>query len=173
MLTTAPQNVNSVRHALKEYDLDTHGLITKVKPSFSAKQDPMRYRTLCDSNSHFDPLRMYVQVELMAAMKKARLPVRHAEVEELLRKFDPNNLGGIFFEDFAARIRLNAPLSSLPKKNTRSPSLTLHDSLNIKKSNKETEGLQTGCCSRQGNKDFDARKDSEGLQTSSLKKGHV
>ncbi|KAL3906586.1 MAG: hypothetical protein SGPRY_010498 [Prymnesium sp.] len=58
VLTTAPQNVNSVRHALKEYDLDTHGLITKVKPSW---QDPMRYRTLCDSNSHFDALRMYVQ----------------------------------------------------------------------------------------------------------------
>jgi len=41
------------------------------------------------------------KVELMAVMKKARQPIRHDEVDELMRRYDPEGNGSFDFAEFA------------------------------------------------------------------------
>ena len=62
-----------------------------------------------------------LQIELMAVMQKARLPIRHDEIEELMRRYDPDDSGGFDFKEFADLLE-STPGLETPRRSSRSPS---------------------------------------------------
>ena len=67
-----------------------------------------------DSDGHIS------KVELMAVMKNVRLPIRHAELNELFRRYDPDNHGSIDFPEFCELITLDTKLEP-PRMSKRRP----------------------------------------------------
>ena len=58
---------------------------------------------------------------MMSVMKKARLPIRHDEVEELMRRYDPDDSGGFDFREFAELLASAPGLDSPRRRDSTSP----------------------------------------------------